>query len=364
MSDFEEMKETEPQKASKPDKHLIWLCKNYSTFHGYSYSVEEPRDEFHQVDYTKFVSQELFELPANISLEVEANSAPRFYDHVTGKFMLVSELTMDGEIPELSGTYGGPMPFRKVEQWHGNEAVPRYIVATQDDKGMPTEAEAYCGILNIQNMDGFLRCMDIDGRTGAMNITSVTDNDEVRRTAVIPIEHLTEELTTNIRFDRHHRMFDGVRDIIENQMRVDEAMHEPEDLVITGNMDPAVHAVRLAIRKSLEPFADEATGFVEADRIRQAYTFKPLGLEVAKALHDKFPADDLKAAFIQAMPDGKVLADVCLLTRKDAKDNLLQAMSNFYDFERNAGLSAEQVNKAILSLAQQNHKNKAQENVK
>ena len=72
----------------------------------------------------------------------------------------------------------------------------------------------------------------------------------------------------------------------------------------------------------------------------------------------------MKAAFIQAMPDGKVLADVCLLTRKDAKDNLLQAMSNFYDFERNAGLSAEQVNKAILSLAQQNHKNKAQENVK
>lgn len=59
-----------------------------------------------------------------------------------------------------------------------------------------------------------------------------------------------------------------------------------------------------------------------------------------------------------AMPDGKALADVCLLTRKEAKENLMQAMSAFYDTERGAGLSAEQVNKAILELAQENHKNK------
>ena len=62
-----------------------------------------------------------------------------------------------------------------------------------------------------------------------------------------------------------------------------------------------------------------------------------------------------------AMPDGEVLADECLMTRKEAKENLLKAMSNFYDLERSAGLSVEKVNKEILTLAQENQKNKTQQ---
>lgn len=37
----------------------------------------------------------------------------------------------------------------------------------------------------------------------------------------------------------------------------------------------------------------------------------------------------------------EALADACLLTRKETRENLLQAMSDFYDIERSAGLSVE-----------------------
>ena len=343
----------------EPDRHMVYLCQNYSSFRGYYYSVEEPRDEFTQVDYNKLVCTELFDLPDGISLEVEDGGSPRFYDHARGEYMLASELITDKGIPKLTLPDGSIVSFQKAEHWREGETEQLYVMGTQDAQGNPTETEATYGILDMSKLEGNIRCVDVDGRTGAMEFTSVTDEGKVIRTAAITIEHLTEELTGNIHFERNHRMFEAVRDIIENQIRVDEAMYEP--IGVEGNTNPAVHAVRRAIQRSLEPFADEITGFVDAESVRGPYTFKPLGQEVAEALRNRFPADELRAAFKLAMPDGEALADECLMTRKEAKERLLKAMSNFYDLERSAGLSVEKVNKEILTLAQENQKNKAQQ---
>lgn len=68
------MRQAEP--VPGPDKHMVYLCKNYSPETGYYYSVEEPRDEFAQVDYNKLVSTELFDLPYGISLEVKDGESP------------------------------------------------------------------------------------------------------------------------------------------------------------------------------------------------------------------------------------------------------------------------------------------------
>lgn len=354
------MRQAEP--VPGPDKHMVYLCKNYSPETGYYYSVEEPRDEFAQVDYNKLVSTELFDLPYGISLEVKDGESPRFYDNETGTFMLASELMTDKDTPKLTLSDGSVVSFQKVEHWREGEIGQVYVMGTQDAQGNPTETQASYGILYMPDLEGHLRSVNVDGRTGAIELTSVTDAGKVKRMAAIPIEHLTEEFTGNIHFDRNHRMFEAVRDIIDNQMRVDEAMQEPVE--IEGNTNPAVHAVRRAIQRSLEPFADELTGFVDAESIRKPYTFKPLGKEVADALRNRFPADELKKAFRLAMPDGEVLANECLMTRKEAKENLLEAMSNFYDLERSAGLSVEKVNKEILELAQENQKHKTKQTVR
>lgn len=350
----------------KADRHMFCLCVNYSSADGYYYSVKRPTDDFGQVDYCKFKCKEFFDLPKGISLNVEGDRFPYFYDNRTGASIASYELfTTEENIPAIvlpsDDSYDNftTVQFQKAENWLESLAGKCYVIGTQDAQGNPTEIQASYGFLDVSTFGDNLYCVDVDGETGAIEFTSVTDAGKVIRTAAIPIEHLTEELTSNIHFDRNHRMFDAVRDIIENQIRVDEAMHEP--IGVDGNTNPVVHAVRRAIQRSLEPFADEITGFVDAESVREPYTFKPLGQEVAEALRNRFPADELRAAFKLAMPDGEALANECLMTRKEAKEKLLEAMSNFYDLERSAGLSVEKVNKEILTLAQENQKNKTQQ---
>ena len=356
-------------KEDSEDRHMVCLCLNYDLVEGYYYTVRQPMDDVGQVDYCKFLRREFFDLPKGVSLKVEGGTFPfpYFYDNATGGCIADYELfTTEEGIPMILVPFDDSCDnirdFQKAENWLESVAGKVYVIGTQDMQGKPTETQASYGFLDVSHLEDDLYCVDVDGRTGAIEFTSETYDGKFIRTAAIPIEHLTEEFTSNIHFDRNHRMFNAVRDIIDNQMRVDKAMHEPAE--VEGNSNPAVHAVRRAIQKILQPYADEVTGFVNAESIRQACMFKPLGLEVVQSLSGSFPAEELKKAFKMAMPDGEALADECLLTRKEAKENLLRAMSNFYDLERNAGLSAEQVNKQILALAQENNKNKTQQAVR
>lgn len=72
------------QAHMEPDRHMIWLCRNYSPFTGHFYSVEKPREEF---EY-----KELFELPEGIHLDVQDGMSPRFFDNLAGKYLPGSEL--------------------------------------------------------------------------------------------------------------------------------------------------------------------------------------------------------------------------------------------------------------------------------
>lgn len=80
----------------------ISLCLNYSSIEGYYYSVEPPTDDFGQVDYCKYIRRDLFNLPEGISLNVEGDRFPYFYDNRTGASIASYELiTIAENIPAI-----------------------------------------------------------------------------------------------------------------------------------------------------------------------------------------------------------------------------------------------------------------------